>query len=183
MRFFPILLLIAAPLFAANYQNVWGTETYNLEAGESIQFKLDSDDIKLRNWVLDVDGDTAVCDLHIRHLKSGDLVYSQQKESKHLVEIPWGIGEEISVAIIADSRNNGLFTIRFLGPQEDEVKACYSFKVNRAIEAYESGDKQKAESLCREAVKDNPKDQEAILLLQGFHLDKTGKLKQPEKEN
>ncbi|MBT4291342.1 hypothetical protein HOD41_01515 [bacterium] len=167
-----VVLLFAAPLFASAPQEVWGTETYNLEAGESFQFRIDSDDVQLRNWILEVDGDLALCDLHILRMNNGALLYAGRNESCHRVEIPWGIGEEISVVLTADTRRGGLYTVRFFGPPRDSAPAFYSYKVNRALDAYTGGRNIEAEELCRDALRDNPNDAEALVLLAGFLRDK-----------
>jgi len=167
-----IVLLFALPLFASAPQEVWGTETYNLEAGESFQFHINSDDVQLRNWILEVDGDLALCDLHILRMNNGSLLYAGRNESCHKVEIPWGIGEEISVVLTADTRRGGLFTVRFFGPPRDSAPAFYSYKVNRALDAYAGGRNIEAEELCRDALRENPNDAEALVLLAGFLRDK-----------
>jgi tetratricopeptide (TPR) repeat protein len=166
------VVLLATSAIGSEPLDVWGTEAYNLEAGESFQFRINSDDIKLRNWTLEVDGDLAICDLHVLQMNSGNLLYAERNSSHHSIKIPWGIGEEISVVLTADSRNNGLFTVRFLGPPKDSAPAFYSYKVNRALDAYAGGRNSEAEDLCKEATRINPNDAEALVLLAGFYRDR-----------
>jgi tetratricopeptide (TPR) repeat protein len=173
-----VLVGVAAALLAGGgaaaqelLWDVWGTETYRLEAGESMQFRVRYEQIPVRRWRLLVEADQIVCDLHVLRLADGSLIYFEPDESRHDVSIPWGRGEEISVVLSAGRRQGGVYTVRFLGPPRDQAPASYSFAVNRALEAYAAGRRDEAQRHCEQALRDDPDDRVAMVLLAGFLRD------------
>jgi hypothetical protein len=159
------------PAGGAETWESWGTETYKLGAGESFQFRVSYEQIPVRAWRLVVEGDYVLCDLHILRLKDESLLYYQRDESRHDVMIPWGEGEEISAALTA-SRDGGVFTVKFLGPPPESAPASYSYNVNRALESYAVGKRLEAERLCQDALREDPHDGVARVMLAGFLRDR-----------
>jgi hypothetical protein len=153
--------------------DTWGQETYRLERGETYQFRVTYDQIPVRSWRLVVDGDHIQSDLHILRLKDGSQLYVKRNESHHDVTIPWGKGEEISVALSPGRTGTGVFTVTFLGPPRGQAPASYSYKVNRALEAWSVGKRQDAEKLCQDALSEDPNDGVAAVLLAGFLRDQS----------
>ena len=93
----------------------WQETTFDLEAGESVQFRVDFAQIPVRTWRLRVEGGDLTADLNILRLQDESLLYFETEEPVHDVTIPWGKGEEIAVAIVA-GRAGGVFHVSFLGP-------------------------------------------------------------------
>jgi hypothetical protein len=149
----------------------WETYQYTLQVGESLHFRVDFTQIPVRNWRLVVEGDNCLSDLHILRLKDESLLYFETDESRHEVTIPWGKGEEIS-AVLTASRSPGVFTVFFLGPPPESAQAAYSYRVNRALEAYTAGRLTEAERLCQEALQEDSDDGVARVLLAGFLRDR-----------
>ncbi len=160
--------LLLAPATDDRAWDTWGQETYRLERGESCQFRVTYDQIPVRAWRLVVDGGLIQCDLHILRLKDGSLLYVKRNESRHDVTIPWGKGEEISVALSPGRSGDGVFTVTFLGPPRGRAPASYSYQVNRALEAWSVGKRPAAEKLCEDALAEDPADGVAGVLLAGF---------------
>ncbi|MBU0743435.1 hypothetical protein KKG45_02350 [bacterium] len=151
----------------------WGTETYNLEPGESVQFRVEFDDIPLRAWILTVEGDQRLCDLNVLRLGNNQLVYQKHDESRHSVRIPWGTGEAVAVTVTADTSVGGLFTIKFLGPPADQAERAYGDKINRALEHLEAGSDSGAEVLLRDVIREDGDEVGlAALLLAGLLKDR-----------
>ncbi|MFH1845416.1 MAG: hypothetical protein ABIF77_19700 [bacterium] len=167
------LLYFAAPVAHAASQvwESWGTESYQLGAGESFQFTIEYDQIPIRSWRLVVDGDHILCDLHVLRLRNESLLYYEREESRHEVEIPWGRGEQILVALTSVGQG-GVYTVDLIGPPSDSVPASYSYEVNRALEAYAAGKRLEAEALCEEALAADENDGVALVLLAGFLRDR-----------
>ncbi len=166
-----MVLLIAACAAAAPWET-WGTEAYTLEAGEAFSFRIAYDEIPVRSWKLVVDSDYVLGDLHVLRLRDGSLLYFEKDESHHEVTVPWGEGEEISVVLTAGRRTGGVFTVKLMGPPRDAARASYSYKLNRALEAYAAGRRPEAELLCEEALRENPDEGVALVLKAGFMRDK-----------
>jgi len=170
-RILAIFLLGALMLpSAGRAQYQWETrhtEAFTLEPAESFQFRVPFADIQVRSWKLVVDGQNQVCDLSVLRVKDESLLYFQTHESRHEVLIPWGTGEEVIVVI-----NNGpakaTYTVKFLGPPSDQVHAAYSFHVNRALEDFASGRRLDAQDQCQIALRQNPQDAVAKVLLASF---------------
>jgi tetratricopeptide (TPR) repeat protein len=55
-----------------------------------------------------------------------------------------------------------------LGPPRDSAPQAYSYEVNRALEAYAAGERERAEALGRDALRRDPDDAVAQVLLAGF---------------
>jgi tetratricopeptide (TPR) repeat protein len=56
-----------------------------------------------------------------------------------------------------------------MGPPRDQVHAAYSYHVNRALEAYGTGQRLKAEAECETAIRQDDEDGVAKVLLAGFY--------------
>jgi tetratricopeptide (TPR) repeat protein len=126
----------------------------------------------VRAWRLVVDsaGHT-LSDVTVLRLRNESLLYFETDESHHDVDVPWGRNEEISVVLTA-ARDGGLYTVTFLGPPRQNAPASYSYKVNRALEAFATGDGVAAERLCEEALREDSQDAVARVLLAGFLRDR-----------
>ncbi len=147
-------------------------ETYKLQQRESIQFRVPYSRIPVRSWRLVVESNgNILSDLHVLRLADESLLYFETYESHHAVNIPWGSGEEIAVVLTA-GRHGGLYTITFLGPPAETAPVSYSYRVNRALEAYAVGNRLGAEELCRDALREDPSDGVARVMLAGFLRDR-----------
>ena len=146
----------------------WGQEAYRLEPGETFQFTVTFAQIPARAWRLVVEGDHVLSDLLIRRVADGSLLYAGRNESRHDVPVPWGLGESISVALSPGRTGGGLYTVTFLGPPPDALPTSYSYRVNRALEAFEAGDRARARRLCEQALAENPADADAGALQAAF---------------
>ena len=165
------LLMIAAAAGATVSESLWvprGTETYNLEAGESVQFRVDFDDLAVRTWILEVDGDLRTCDLNVLVLNDQSLLYQKNGESRHRVRVPWGRGQRVAVTLSADINMGGMFTVKFLAPPSEQAGRAFGYLVNRALEALEAGNARHAESLLHDAIKSGEDEGVALLLLAGL---------------
>ena len=168
-----VLVLLAIVLSAAGAwaQNgvweKWSSESFTLGPRESFQFHVGFDEIQVRSWKLVVDGGDMNCDLSVLRVRGEALLYYETDQQRHEVVVPWGKGEEIMVVIT--SRNlKGSFAVDLLGPPRDQVHAAYSYHVNRALEAYGSGQRLKAEAECKTAISEDDGDAVAKVLLAGF---------------
>ena len=149
---------------------VWKSVSYTLDAKASFQFRIKYDDIPVRAWKLVVDGGDELCDLSVLRVKGEELLYYKNSESNHSVLVPWGRGEEI-IAVLTNRDRQASFTVNLLGPPRDQTLASYSYGVNRSLEAYAAGRRLLAEEYAREALKDDPDDAVAKVLLAGFRRD------------
>lgn len=169
-----LALLVWTPATARSEDGsyeTWSSERLSLIPRESVQLQVEYDQIQVRNWRLIVDGGDRNCDLHIIRLKDKSLVYQLNDERHHEVIIPWGEGEAVSIAIT--NRNvPGEFIVSLQGPPRDQVHASYSFHVNRALDKYGMGQRLAAEDECRLALRENPQDGVAKVLLAGFLRDR-----------
>jgi tetratricopeptide (TPR) repeat protein len=136
-----------------------------------MHIQVNFDQIPVRAWRLVVDGNQIQSDLHVLRLKNESLLYFEADESYHEVDIPWGRGEVISIVLTA-GRHGGSYTVTFLGPPREAVVASYSYRVNRALEAYAVGKRIEAEELCQEALQEDPTDGAARVMLAGFLRDR-----------
>ena len=163
-----LLLLGAAPL-QAQYPPPglveWGSQNYTLEAGESMPFYVDWDQIPVRRWMLLVEGDLRITHLNLRRVRDGSLIYDLRDESRHLVEVPWGTGESLSGVLTASV--SGEYAISIWGPPRDDYLRAYGYEVNRALEALAGEDRSRARAHLLSALKDDPDDVIAQTLLQG----------------
>lgn len=145
----------------------WSSESHTLEARESFQFRVAFADIPVRAWRLVVDGGDVRCDLNVLRRRDEALLYAVQDESRHEVDVPWGTGEEVIVVVTA-ADHPGAFVIELLGPPRDQPHAAYSYDVNRALELYAAGRRLDAEDRCRMALRKEPDDGVAKVLLASF---------------
>jgi hypothetical protein len=145
----------------------WSSESYKMNPRESFQLRVEYLDMPTRRWLLVVDGADRNCDLSVLRVKGEELLYYKTDESRHEVSIPWGIGEEI-IVVMTNRNHEGAFVVELLGPPKEENLASYSYSVNRALEAYTSGQRLKAKDQCRKALLENPNDGVAKVLLAGF---------------
>ena len=150
---------------------IWAQEDYALEARESFQFSIRYEEIPVRRWDLVVDGGEGTCDVSVLRVLGEELVYYETKESRHEVSVPWGLGEEIMV-VITNRDHRGAFQVSLVGPPRDALQASYSYDVNRALENFAAGKNLQAEEDCRKALKRDPDDLVAKVLLAGFLRDK-----------
>ena len=148
----------------------WTSESYTMVPRESFQLQLDDKDIISRRWLLVVDGGDENCDLSVLRVKGEELLYYKIDESHHEVSIPWGTGEKI-IIVLTNREVKGAFTVSVLGPPKEQNHASYSYSVNRALEAYSSGQRLQASDLCRTALREDSDDGVAKVLLAGFLLE------------
>lgn len=146
----------------------WSSEGFTLAPRESFQFRLGFDEIQVRSWKLVVNGGDMKCDLTVLRVKGESLIYYKIDEQRHEVMIPWGEGEEV-IAVITCRNEKGSFVVDVMGPPKDQVHAAYSYHVNRALEAYGTGQRLKAEAECETAIRENDEDGVAKVLLAGFY--------------
>jgi len=165
--------LAAVDPVAAQNENweSWSAESYTLEGREAFQFKVRFEDIPVRQWKLTVNGGDFNCDLSVLRVNGESLIYYKTDESRHEVLVPWGIDEEIFIAI-TNREHKGAFVVSFVGPPKDQVQAAYSYLVNRSLEAFASGRRLEAEDHCQQALVENPDDSVAKVLLAGFLRDR-----------
>jgi hypothetical protein len=144
----------------------WTSQAYTLASGESMPFHVDWDQIPVRRWLLLVEGDTRPSYLNLRRAHDGSLVYDQRDETRHLVEIPWGEGESLSCLLRAEQ--GGAFAVSLWGPPRDDYLRAYSYEVNRALEAIEADDLDRAQAHLLSALREDPDDAVAQTLLVGL---------------
>ncbi len=167
---------VAAGAVGGNDQGIWETwsaESYRMDPRESFQLRVEYGDIPTRRWLLIVDGGDRNCDLSVLRVKGEELLYYKTDESRHEVSIPWGSGEEI-IIVLTNRNHQGAFVVELLGPPKAENLASYSYSVNRALEAYASGQRLKARDQCRKALLENPNDGVAKVILAGFLRESQG---------
>jgi len=169
----PLLVSCLLPVAGwSGEQTIWGTETYNLEPGETFQFQVTFADVPLRRWTLVVDGDQRLCTVSVARSRDGSLLYSRRRESHHEISIPWGRDEQANVAITADfDSGGGTYTVTFLGPAGERAPEVYNYTVNRALEAYAAGRVEEARRLVVRALGEDPDDGVAHVLWAGFLQD------------
>jgi len=151
----------------------WTSESYTMAPRESFQLHMNYNDFATRRWLLVVDGGDQKCDLSVLRVKGEELLYYKTDESRHEISIPWGIGEEI-IIVMTNRNRKGSFVVSVLGPPKEQNHASYSYPVNRALEAYSSGQRLEARDLCHSALKENPDDGVAKVLLAGFMRESHG---------
>ena len=125
----------------------------------------------MRAWRLVVDGGDHHSDLTVLRMRGEALLYAKNDETRHVVDIPWGRGEEVLI-VVTTREHPGAFAVTLLGPPHDQVHAAYSYDVNRALEAYAGGRRLLAEDYCRQALDEHPDDVEAKVLMAGFQRDR-----------
>jgi len=144
----------------------WSSESFSLAPGESVQMLIGFTEIPVRRWKLVVDGGDYRCDLNLLRPGKEELLYNKTDESRHEVSIPWGTGEELMV-VLTNRDTPASFVVSMLGPPRDQVKAAYSFHVNRALEDFAAGKRLDAVQQCRLALKADPGDGPAKILYAG----------------
>lgn len=149
----------------------WSSESYTLQPRESFQLRVAFSDIKVRNWKLVVDGGDQNCDLNVVRLRDQLLIYQQHDQRHHEVEIPWGIGEALTI-VITSRTVKGAYVVTMLGPPEGQVHAAYSYHVNRALEKHADGQRLAAEDECRKALRLDANDGVAKVLMAGILRDR-----------
>lgn len=151
----------------------WGSETYTLDSGESVMFRVDFDQIPVRRWLLLVEGDMRRSYLNLRRTMNGSLVYDMRGESRHEISIPWGVGETVS-GVLTATHEAGAFSVSIWGPPRDNYLRAYGYEVNRALEAIADDDRNKAQRHLAAALHDDPQDAVAKVLMhslaQGGHF-------------
>lgn len=173
--------LLCAVAAAGVPEGLWtprGSEVYNLEPGESTQFRIDFDQLPVRTWILSVDGGRLPCDLNVLRLEDGALLYQQHDESVHRVRIPWGRDETVSITLTANRRAGGSYTVEFLAPPPEQTPLAYGYDLNRALEALEEGRADRARPHLRDAVVNEPRDAGVAYLLMANLARREGKLEQ-----
>ncbi len=182
--FFGILLLLGALTggAAASEWETWVSENISLDPGQSFQMRVTFEDLPVRSWRLVVDGGDRRCDLSLLRVKGEELLYYKTNESRHEVVVPWGRDEELLMVLtnrdgVAGSLRTKRddvagFVVNLQGPPRDQTTAAYSYHVNRALEAYATGQRLAAEDHCRLALKDDLDDAVAKVLYAGFQRDR-----------
>ena len=153
------------------FWEAWSSESYSLASRESFQMRIGFQDLPVRRWKMVVDGGDKNCDLSLLRVNGEELLYYKTDESRHEVEIPWGTGEELLV-VLTNRKNPAAFVVTLLGPPKEQATAAYSYYVNRALEAYSSGQRLQAEEQCQRALKADPADGVAKVLYAGFQRDR-----------
>lgn len=161
---------LAAEVQEPGTWEVWSSESYTMYARETFQVRFDESQIQTRHWLLVVEGGRHRCDLSVLRVKGEELLYYKTDESRHEVSIPWGREEEI-ILVIGNRDHEGTFLVQVLGPPRDQNPASYSYSVNRALEAFASGQRLRARELCRSAIMEDGDDAVAKVLLAGFLKD------------
>jgi tetratricopeptide (TPR) repeat protein len=171
---FLLALSAFCPAGAADQAGVWEpwkSETVSLDPRGSAQVRVVFADMPVRAWRLVVDGGDQTVDVVVVRGLDEALLYASNDESRHVVDIPWGRGEE-AIIVLTNREHAASFAITLYGPPRDQVQAAYSFGVNRALEAYAGGRRLEAEDQCRRALDADPRDAEAMVLLAGFKRDR-----------
>ncbi|MCB1182236.1 hypothetical protein KDM41_02310 [bacterium] len=171
-----LIVLLAAGAGAAGAAGpvateVWESENLELDARGSVQVTIGYGQIPVRRWTLVVDGADRNCDLNVRRVRDGSLLYQETDGRRHMVSVPWGEGEQISL-VVTNRDAPAVFVLSLVGPPRDQVHLAYSYHVNRALEKYADGQRLDAESECRDALAEDPDDAVAKVLLAGFLRDK-----------
>lgn len=166
------ILAVAAAAAAAPPPSweVWKSDVTTMQPRESFQLHIAFDQIPVRAWKLVVEGDQVLCDVNVVRLRDESLLYDRADESRHEVLVPWGRGEEV-IIVVTNRDREATFTISLLGPPRDQPLVAYNYHVNRALEAFAGGRRLEAESECRAALTDDPRDGVAKVLLAGFLRD------------
>ena len=162
---------VPGPAAAESVYETWSAESFTLVPRESFQLTVTYDQIQVRNWKLVVDGGDRNCDLNVRRVRDGSLMYQRNDERHHEVQVPWGAGEEVSI-VVTNRNIKGAFVVSLLGPPRDQPHASYSYHVNRALDKFAAGQRLAAEDECRSALLADPQDGVAKVLLAGFLRDR-----------
>lgn len=177
MRTLPaILLLILTAATAADGvpPSLWearAVESFRLEPGESVQFRVPFADLPVRAWILEVDGDQVPCDVNVLRRPADVLLYQGNDESRHRVRVPWGRGESVAVTLTADG-DGGVFTVQFLAPPPASAGRAFGYLVNRALEALDAGRGARAETLLGRSLRAGEDVGVSALLLAGLYRER-----------
>ena len=166
-----LVLLLGTNVAQAGEWESYTSESISLQARQSFQMRVTFDDLPLRSWRLVVDGGDRRCDLSLLRVKGEELLYYKTDESRHEVIIPWGKAEELLIVLTNRDHPAG-FVLTLQGPPRDQALAAYSYHVNRALEAYATGQRLAAEDHCRLALKEDLNDAVAKVLYAGFQRDR-----------
>lgn len=145
----------------------WGEQSYRLEPGEATSFRVDSDQIPVRRWVLLVESDRAPSHLNVRRVHDGSLLFDQRGEIRHEVDVPWGESESLSAVLTATGRG-GVFSVSIWGPPRDGYLRSHGYEVNRALEAMARGERDRVRHLLLAALRERPDDAVARVLLEAL---------------
>jgi hypothetical protein len=145
----------------------WGEQSYRLEPGEATSFRVDSDQIPVRRWVLLVESDRAPSHLNVRRVHDGSLLFDQRGEIRHEVDVPWGEGESLSAVLTAAGRG-GVFSVSIWGPPRDDYLRSHGYEVNRALEAMAAGERERVRHHLLVALRERPDDAVARVLLEAL---------------
>ena len=96
----------------------WKSETFSLAPRESFQFRVSFADIPVRSWRLVVDGGDHNADVNVVRARGQALLYHEADLVRHVVDIPWGKGEEV-VVVVTNRDHPGGFAVTFFGPPRD----------------------------------------------------------------
>jgi len=171
---FPLVITAMFVPFVQAQEAGWerySAENFTLGPKEAIQLRVLYDQIPVRAFKLVVDGGDQKCDLTVLRVQGEELLYFKTGESRHEVEVPWGEGEEVILAITNRDVKSG-FVVELMGPPKNQVHASYSYHVNLALEYYAAGRRLAAEDACRAALLTDPDDGVAKVLLAGFLKDR-----------
>lgn len=152
---FVLTCLLAGVVSAQVPEGLWvprASEVYNLEPGESMQIRINHDDLPVRSWILSIEGGLLLCDVNILRLTNESLFYQQHDESLHRVRIPWGRDEALVITLTADTRTGGSYTVKFLAPPVDQAERSYGYTLNRALEGLIAGDTARASSMLHDVI-------------------------------
>lgn len=165
-------LLVAAPALAWAPPGLvsWGEESYRLGPGESTTITVTFAQVPVRRWVLLVESPGSASHVNVRRIHDGSLVYDQRGERRHEVPVPWGQGESLS-AVVTAGRQGGVFQVSVWGPPADQYLRAYSYEVNRALEAFARGEVPGARNHLQAALRQDPQDEVARVLLLGLEAD------------
>lgn len=142
----------------------WGHQTRVLGPGESATFQVTAANLPLRRFTLLVESAGAPCDLNVRRDADGSLLHDVRGEVRHEVDVPWGTDESLTAVLTAGSAG-GSYDVSFWGPPAGEHRRAYSYHVNRALEAHDAGDGERVREHCRAALRQDPHDAIAGLML------------------
>ncbi len=145
----------------------WGQQTRVLGPGEATTLQVTFANLPVRRFTLLVESGGPPCHVNVRRDRDGSLLHDVADEVRHEVDVPWGLGESLTLVLTAGPAG-GSFAVSFWGPPPEAHKRAYSYHVNRALEAYAAGDRQGAGDQCRAALLRDPTDEVARLLLRGL---------------
>ena len=114
---FPLVITAMFVPFVQAQEAGWerySAENFTLGPKEAIQLRVLYDQIPVRAFKLVVDGGDEKCDLTVLRVQGEELLYFKTGESRHEVEVPWGEGEEVILAITNRDVKSG-FVVELMG--------------------------------------------------------------------